>query len=167
MKITIDETNGMDQALFKRTFGAVFEHSPWVAERAWGWRPFDSRDDLFEAMKLQVVRSSDEEKLALFRAHPDLATRLKVAEWSEGEQRGAGLDRLSPEEHRRFDGLNRVYRDRFGFPFIMAVSGKTKEQIAASMELRIENGRAEEEAQALLEVLRIAHIRLSRMVTDS
>lgn len=167
MKITIEEINKMDRALFTHVLGAVFEHSPWVAEQAWVKRPFGSKDELFEAMMLQVVHSSDEEKLALFRAHPDLATRLKITEWSEGEQQGAGLDRLSPEEYRRFDGLNRAYRDKFGFPFIMAVSGKTKERIAKAMVLRIENGQAEEEAQALLEVLRIAEIRLSHMGIDS
>ncbi|WP_217592404.1 2-oxo-4-hydroxy-4-carboxy-5-ureidoimidazoline decarboxylase [Cohnella sp. GbtcB17] len=167
MKTTIGEVNKMDRDRFMQVFGDVFEHSPWVAERAWAKRPFGSKDALFEAMKSQVVHSSDEERLALFRAHPDLATRLKITERSEGEQRGAGLDRLSPEEYRRFDGLNRAYRDRFGFPFIMAVSGKTKEQIAQAMTLRIENGQAEEEAQALLEVLRIAEIRLSHMGLDS
>lgn len=167
MNITMDEVNRMDRAFFSQTFGAVFEHSPWVAEQAWAMRPFDSMDALFEAMKRQVLRSPDEMKLDLFRAHPDLATRLKISEWSEDEQQGAGLDRLSPEEFRRFEGLNRAYRDKFGFPFIMAVSGKTKEQIAEAMGLRIENGQAEEEARAMLEVLRIAEIRLSRIGIDS
>ncbi|WP_238357681.1 2-oxo-4-hydroxy-4-carboxy-5-ureidoimidazoline decarboxylase [Cohnella zeiphila] len=166
MSATIGEINAMDRASFAETLGAVFEHSPWVAEKAWDEAPFRSRDDLYAAMKRQAENASDEEKLALFRAHPDLATRLKVTEYSAGEQRGAGLDRLSPEEFRFFEEMNRSYKAKFGFPFILAVAGKTKERIAEEMERRIANDEAAERLRALAEVLRIAEIRLNRIVID-
>jgi len=166
MSFTMDEINAMDRARFTETLGAVFERSPWVAEQAWSAGPFRSRDELLAAMKRQVESSADGVKLALFRAHPDLATRLKVTEWSADEQRGAGLDRLSPEEFRSFDRLNRAYKEKFGFPFIMAVAGQTKERIAAAMERRIANDPAAEWRQALAEVLRIAEIRLCRMIAE-
>ncbi len=162
----MEEIDAMDRDRFAEALGSVFEHSPWVAERAWSERPFRTRGELLAAMKRQVEIGAEDVQLALFRAHPDLATRLKVTEWSAGEQRGAGLDRLSPEEFRYFDGLNRAYKVKFGFPFIMAVAGKTKEEIAAAMASRIGNERADEWRRALAEVLRIAEMRLSRLVAD-
>lgn len=166
MSLTLQQINAMDRASFAEALGAVFEHSPWVAEQAWIARPFRSRDELLAAMKRQAETGAEDAQLALFRAHPDLATRLKVTEWSAGEQQGAGLDRLSPEEFRYFDGLNRDYKEKFGFPFIMAVAGRTKDEIAEAMERRIGNDRAAEWRQALAEVLRIAEIRLSRLVAE-
>jgi 2-oxo-4-hydroxy-4-carboxy-5-ureidoimidazoline decarboxylase len=160
------DLDAMDRTRFAEALGAVFEHSPWVAERAWLARPFRSRDELLAAMSREVERCGREAQLALLRAHPDLATRLQVTEWSAGEQRGAGLDRLTPEEFRWFDERNRAYKEKFGFPFILAVAGKTKEDVAAAMERRLGNDRETEWRQALAEVLRIAAVRLERLIAD-
>jgi len=166
MRLTMAALDAMDQTRFTEALGAVFEHSPWVAERAWLARPFRSRGELLAAMSREVERCGRDAQLALLRAHPDLATRLQVTEWSAGEQRGAGLDRLTPEEFRWFDERNRAYKEKFGFPFILAVAGKTKEDIAAAMERRLGNDRETEWHQALAEVLKIAAVRLDRLIAD-
>jgi OHCU decarboxylase len=106
-----------------------------------------------------------EQKLDLIRAHPDLAGRLALAKQltddSTKEQGSAGLDRLSPEELARFTAINDAYRERFGFPFIMAVKGATKEQILTGFESRIGNSVETETAEALKQIERIALLRLN------
>ena len=104
------------------------------------------------------------EKRALLCAHPDLAGRLALSRGltadSTGEQAAAGLDRLSPTELERFTALNARYRDRFGIPFVMAVKGRTKQEIVAAFEHRLDNTADQEFDAALAEVERIALLRL-------
>jgi OHCU decarboxylase len=112
--ITLDALNGMSGDDFRRALGAVFEHSPWVAERAWPARPFATCDALQTAMAAAVRQASRDEQLALLRAHPDLGGKAARAgamtDASVAEQSSAGLDRLSHEEYERFERLNTAYR---------------------------------------------------------
>ena len=125
--------NQMDREAFVEAFGGVFEHSPWIAERAWSRRPFKNPEALHTAMVDVVRAASPDEKLRLLNAHPELAgkeARVRaMTQDSTAEQGSAGLDRLSEDDFARFDRLNAAYREKFGFPFIMAVSGRTKPEI--------------------------------------
>ena len=109
----LHDLNALDRAGFTHALGAIFEHSPWIAERAWDSRPFADADHLLAALLAVVDAASDDEKLALIRAHPDLAGKAARAgaltEHSTAEQAGAGLDRLSDEEFRRFHRLNDAF----------------------------------------------------------
>ncbi|MCA0754170.1 2-oxo-4-hydroxy-4-carboxy-5-ureidoimidazoline decarboxylase [Paenibacillus sp. N4] len=164
MKLTIEQINELSREQFIEALGAVFEHSPWVAGTAWACRPFGSSDELHEAM-MNVVRESRTETIVdLFRAHPDLGTRLAVADYSAREQEGAGLDRLSAEEYEQFRSLNEAYVAKFGFPFILAVRGKTKEQILEAMTSRIEHPASLEAEQAMLEIGKITGFRLKDLI---
>jgi len=155
-----------DKPEFVARLGGVYEHSPWVAERAFASRPFASLDALHEAMQRAVMSASDEEKLALLRAHPELLGKLEAArltESSRSEQASAGLDRCTPDEKARMQALNARYREKFGFPFIVAVKGLDWAGIIARMEERLPNSREAELAAALAQVGRIARFRLEAL----
>lgn len=163
-KSSVNEINAMDRDEFVRTLGGVFEHSPWVAESAWALRPFASGQELHEAMMRTVRRSGPDAILELLRAHPDLGTRLAVSDYSAAEQQGAGLGELTPEEYETFRGLNESYVGKFGFPFILAVRGKNKEDILAAMQKRIDHSPEAEREQALREIERITGFRLADLI---
>ena len=166
--MSLEELNTLDRAGFAAALGTIFEHSPWIAERAWDRRPFADDDDLMNAMLAVVDAASVDEKLALIRAHPDLAGKAARAgaltEHSTAEQAGAGLDRLSDEEFRRFHRLNNAYKARFGFPFVIAVRGHTRETILAAFETRLINDQAAELAEALHNIGLIARFRLDEVL---
>src|SRR5438105_2848833 len=149
---TLAELNSLDAAAFVAALGWVFEGSPWVAERAWAARPFASAAALHAALVQAVERASPEEQLALIRAHPDLATRARLSDSSTAEQAGAGLDRLTPEELARFHNLNARYRERFDFPFVVAVRNHTKVSILAEFARRLDHSEPAERATALAEI---------------
>jgi 2-oxo-4-hydroxy-4-carboxy-5-ureidoimidazoline decarboxylase len=168
--ITLETLNGMSADDFRRALGAVFEHSPWVAERAWPARPFLTRDALHTAMAAAVRQASREEQLALLRAHPDLGGRAARAgamtEASVAEQSSAGLDRLSNEEYERFERLNTAYRLKFGFPFVIAVRHHDKRAILDAFGERLRHTVEQELKVALAQVFDIAHLRLDGLVVD-
>ena len=153
-----------DRASFVERLGGVFEHSPWVAEGAWERRPFASLDDLHAAMCAVVAEAPRERRLALVRAHPDLAGKAAVAgtltEDSRREQSSAGLDRLTAEEHAAFTSLNAAYGERFGFPFVICVREHTKHSILTAARERLEHSEEEELETALGEIAKIARLRL-------
>lgn len=159
---------------FVAKFGGVFEHSPFIAERAYDAGlilvPLTAKG-VHAALVSIFRRASHEERLGVFRAHPDLAGRLVIAgeltEDSKKEQAGAGLDRLSAEEHARFTELNTAYTEKFGFPFIIAVKGLDKNDILAAFEKRIHNGAQEEFATAAAQVERIALLRLQSLLPEN
>jgi 2-oxo-4-hydroxy-4-carboxy-5-ureidoimidazoline decarboxylase len=162
--MTIEHINRMELDAFVAAFGAAFEHSPWVAARAWPHRPFADLSAMHEAMIRQVLEASRDEQLALLRAHPDLGARARMSVASEGEQAGAGLDRLTAGQYDRLRAANARYRDRFGFPFLCAVRGSTASDILTALEARV-NGTWEAEFQtALQQVFRIARFRLQDLV---
>ncbi|WP_117193521.1 2-oxo-4-hydroxy-4-carboxy-5-ureidoimidazoline decarboxylase [Rhizobium terrae] len=162
------------RADFIKQFGGVFEHSPFIAERAYDAGfilvPMSAKK-LHDAMASIFRKASHEERLGVLRAHPDLAGKLAVAgeltEDSRREQAGAGLDRLSPEEHGRFTALNTAYMEKFGFPFIIAVKGLSKDDILAAFETRIHNSVEEEFATAAAQVEKIALLRLNALLPET
>lgn len=168
MTVTLADLNRMNAADFVVGLSGIFEHSPWVAERVVGRRPFSSLDSLHGAMVEEMWAASDEEKLKLLRAHPQLAGKEAEAgtltAHSTNEQDSVGLTRLTPEEKARIKTLNAAYLDKHGFPFIIAVKLRTKAQIFAAFEQRIGNDRAIEFTTALSEVGRIARIRLEALL---
>lgn len=155
---------------FVTAFGGIYEHSPWVAERAFSSGPVDvsNVDDVVSAMAHAFTSASDEERLNVLRAHPDLAGKLAAAKQltaeSTEEQASAGLDQLTDDERDYFTALNDTYKDVFDFPFIIAVKGLTKADILASFEQRLLNTVAEERATAEAEVQKIARLRLQAML---
>ena len=167
-KMTLEEVNRLGRDEFVARLGSVFESSPWVAERAWGSRPFGSFAELYGAMAGVVSGASRERQMALIRAHPDLAGKAAVAgeltPESTGEQASAGLDRLTPEEYEAFTAMNRAYRERFGFPMIVCVREHTKESILQNAGGRLENSREEEVELALGEIAKIGRLRLQDLV---
>jgi OHCU decarboxylase len=162
--MTMSDLNLLGQAGFVAAVGWVFEHSPWVAERAFTARPFANLDALHSAMTGQVEQASSSECLALLQAHPDLGTRARVSEASTAEQSGAGLDSLTPAEFEQLLRLNESYRARFGFPFLLAVKGSTKHDILRALQARMENSPEGEFREALRQVYRIARFRLEGLI---
>ena len=167
-RITVREANRLDREDFVRTFGSVYERSPWVAERAWDERPFEGPEDLRRALRRAVQEAPRERQLYLIRAHPDLAGKAAVAgeltPESEREQSSAGLDRLSPEEYERFTDANSSYREKFGFPMVVYVREHTKDSILAQAEARLANTTERELGTALEEIQKIAASRLEGLI---
>lgn len=155
---------------FTRALDGIYEHSPWVAERAWAARPFASAEALRAALAAAVAHADPAEQLALIRAHPELAGRAAVrgelTELSRQEQGGAGLDRCSPEEFARLTELNAEYGRRFGFPFIIAVRGHTRASIIEALARRLSNTREKELREALHQIDHIAAIRLRARLAE-
>jgi 2-oxo-4-hydroxy-4-carboxy-5-ureidoimidazoline decarboxylase len=162
--MTIAELNTCDRQRFVEALGWVFEHSPWVAERAWSHRPFAAVVELHTAMMGEVLAATRPEQLALLRAHPDLGTRARMSDASVGEQAGAGLDRLTPEEFERLQRLTAAYREKFGFPFLLAVKGRSKHDVLGGLEARLPGTLDNEWAEALAQVGRIAEWRLHDLI---
>jgi len=162
--LTLAEVNALDKAAFVARFGALFEHSPWVVERAAALRPFD---DLLGGLMSAVHRASPEDKLSLIRAHPELAGKAAIdrtlTDASAAEQASAGLDRLTPAEYARFHALNQAYNERFGFPFIICVRLTDKAGILAAIEDRLQNDRDAEISTALGQIGEIVRLRLEAL----
>ncbi|BCH55085.1 2-oxo-4-hydroxy-4-carboxy-5-ureidoimidazoline decarboxylase [Agrobacterium vitis] len=163
----------MQRQDFIEQFGGIFEHSPFIAERAFDAGFIDeplTALGVHDGMSAMFRTASQAERLGVLRAHPDLAGKLAIAgeltEESRSEQAGAGLDRLSEAEHQRFTALNSAYMEKFGFPFIIAVKGLTKEDILAAFEARIDNSVETEFATACLQVEKIARLRLEALLPD-
>lgn len=166
MTYTIAQLNALDQATFVAALGFVFEETPQIAAQTWTEKPFANLADLYQKMLKALNSMAPAEQMALIKAHPDLGTKAKMAAASVKEQSGAGLDQLTPEEFQRFESLNRAYRDRFGFPFIIAVKNHTKTSILAAFEQRLQNSTDAEMQQALTEIAQIAWFRLQDTVQD-
>lgn len=167
--ITIAQINQMPPDEFIALFGGVYEHSEWVAAGAHAGAPFTDIEELVAAMKSVVDASTDGEKLALIRAHPDLAGKLARAGTLTGdstrEQAGLGLDRLSEEEYGLFTFLNESYRGRFGFPFIICARLTTKDGVLRAFEARLKNSQADEITEAIGQIHHIARLRIEDRIT--
>ena len=159
----------MDRSAFVAALGGTFEHSPWVAERCLGDRPFASVGALHAAMVAAMARALASEQLTLLRAHPELAgkaaIRGELTADSTREQDSAGLGQCTPSEYARITELNARYNAKFGFPFILAVKGLDREGILREFGRRVEHDRPTEFAEALLQVARIARFRLEALVS--
>jgi N-carbamoyl-L-amino-acid hydrolase len=170
---TLSDLNRLDTAAFVAQLHGIYEHSPWIPERAAAGRPFASLAALKLALQDTVALASEDEQLSLLRAHPELAGKAAIAgeltAESTGEQAASGLDRCSPDEYAALHQLNAAYNARFGFPFILAVKGPTgqgltRQAIIATFRRRLGNGLPDEMAEALRQVHRIAEIRLNGLL---
>ena len=166
--IAADELQRLDRTRFVELFGGVFEHAPWVAERAFDAGPFHSIEALHRAMVDALRQAPRERQLALIRAHPDLADRAavrgKLTAASAAEQASAGLDQCTAAEYQRFRKLNAKYKEKFRFPFILAVKGRTRAEILAAFEQRLDNPPETEFEEALDQIARIARLRLDDLI---
>lgn len=167
-KASIEEVNAMSREEFVECFGSLYEHSPWVAGGAEKERPFESVDETRRAFERIVDGASENAKLDLIRAHPDLAGKAAVGgeltEESANEQSSAGLDRLSKEEFERFTRMNEEYRKKFEIPMVVCVREHTKESILENAGARLANSPDEEIRTALGEIHKIAGLRLGDMI---
>jgi len=157
---------------FVDTFGALYEHSAWIAARTYESgvnKNWNNLDGLAQALCITLEQASKDEKLALIRAHPDLAGKAAAAgtltDESNDEQSSAGLDQCSIEELQRFHSLNDAYKIKFEFPFIMAVKDSNRHLILAAFEQRMHNSRAVEFNTAIGEINKIARLRLKPFFT--
>ena len=158
----------LEREEFVTRYGGVYEHSAWVAEQG-----FASGRDLLDTNALATVlagvvdATSHEQKLVLIRAHPDLAGRAAIAGELTGasteEQAGAGIEQCSAEEFQRFQSLNESYKEKFGFPFVMAVRNSNRQEILAGFTARLDNDVETEFARAISEIHKIARLRLQAM----
>ena len=164
MPHTLPQLNALPVAEFVAAVGPVFEHSPWIAERAAGQRPYASLEALHTALCAVVADATPDEQLTLIRAHPDLVGRIVLTAESKGEQTAAGLTDLSPEEVALFDQYNRAYQARFGFPFVICARLNKKDAILAAFPIRLQNTRETERAIALAEIYKIARLRLADLI---
>ena len=165
---TLAELNGYTPARFSAAFGPVYEHSPWIAERAYARRPFASRADLHLALYGVVRTASEAEQVALIRAHPELAGREAqtgaLTDASTREQAQAGLSALTPEEFADLGRLNADYAAKFGFPFVICARLNRKDGIFGTLRARLANTRDQEIANAIAQIGEIARLRLEDLV---
>lgn len=166
--MTLAEINALDLGAFVERLGSIVEHSPWIAKEAWPRRPFASVDALHAAIVAALMRTPVETQLVVIRAHPELAgkaaIRGEMTADSKFEQGGAGLNQCSPQEFARLSALNRAYKAKFGFPFIVAVKGLDRPAIIEQFAARLEHDRATEFAEALAQIARISRLRLATML---
>jgi len=166
--MTLTKLNSCAREEFVSIVGAVFEHSPWIAEMTWHKRPFASVEQLHEALCKTVAEAGEQKQLALIRAHPDLVGKLALAgqltKESAGEQTSAGLDKLTAQEVELFQSNNTAYKAKFGFPFIICARLNKKEAIIKGFETRLKNSRPQEIKTALEEIGKIARLRLADLL---
>ncbi|TAK83942.1 MAG: 2-oxo-4-hydroxy-4-carboxy-5-ureidoimidazoline decarboxylase [Aquabacterium sp.] len=167
---SLHELNAADREGFVKMLDGIYEHSPWIAERAYDKKPFSTLAQLKLALVAAVRRATKEEQLGLVRAHPELAGKAaidgKLTAESTGEQSRAGLTHCTPQEFERLQQLNADYNARFGFPFLLAVRGPrglglSRTAIIETFARRLRNHPADEFGEALRNIHRIAEIRLN------
>jgi 2-oxo-4-hydroxy-4-carboxy-5-ureidoimidazoline decarboxylase len=164
-KLSLAALDALDRDGFVAALGHVVEDSPWVVAAVADERPFSAKADLAAAFGRALRRASDERRLAVLRAHPDLGAKLEALTGaSRAEQHGAGLAGLREADRQRFLELNTAYRAKFGFPFLFAVKGATPAQILAAFEARLPNDAATEHEEALRQVERIVAFRLDDLI---
>ncbi|KKI90444.1 OHCU decarboxylase [Bacillus sp. SA1-12] len=163
---TLETLNNTSPEQFMEIVGGIFEHSPWIAEKAEKAKPYLSLEHLFQEMVIVVETSSLEQKLSLIKAHPNLGEKVSMTTESTTEQKGAGLQDLTPKEYDTILDLNKRYMEKFNFPFILAVRGKNKDQICEAMKTRLQNDKVREFQTALEEIYKIARFRLEDKLSD-
>jgi uric acid transporter len=165
-RLSVEEVNALDRGEFVHRFAPLFQGAAWIAEAVAGRRPFDSVYAMRHAFHTALFDAPQERRAELLGSYPDLAAKVALGQESRRDQAAAGLDRLTPDEYERFDALNDAYRARFGFPFVICVRENTKETILEAYERRLENTPRQEEMAALVEIGKIANLRLLDLVRD-
>jgi 2-oxo-4-hydroxy-4-carboxy-5-ureidoimidazoline decarboxylase len=165
---TLSDLNACSKDDFVGALANIFEYSPWISEQAAAARPFAGVNQLFAAMRAAVDRAAPELRLALIKAHPDLANKTQRAAGltaeSNAEQNSVGLDRLSDAEYKAFERVNNAYRDKFGFPYIVCVRRHTRDSILRDFERRLPNDGEAETQKSIEEICRIAALRVDQFV---
>ena len=161
---TVDKVNNLRKSDFISIFGNVFEKTQWIAEKAYDSKPYKNFEELFSKMMEIFENSKKERHLEILNAHPDLAVEKKLTEDSKNEQKNASLNQCTDEEFVEFRKLNNEYKKKFGFPFIIAVKGKNKEEILNSFRQRLTNNINLEFEEAKKQVKKIASFRLSEII---
>jgi 2-oxo-4-hydroxy-4-carboxy-5-ureidoimidazoline decarboxylase len=170
MSHRLSDLNACDKDDFVAALANIFEYSPWIAEQVAAERPFAGVISLFDAMKVAVDHAPRELRLALIKAHPDLADKTQrdagLTAESSAEQNSVGLDRLSNAEYEAFERVNNAYRAKFGFPYIVCVRRHTKDSILRDFERRLPNDANTEMQKSIEEICRIAALRIDQLVTS-
>ena len=169
-KITLQEINAYTREKFITVLGGLFEGPPWIVAQSWSARPFASIAQMYQTFCDVMYAAPLEQRIALLQAHPDLVGRAALAGTltpeSTNEQASAGLDALSSTEIATFTQLNKDYRDRFGFPFVICVRENKKASILAGFADRLHHSRPQEIEVALGEVAKICLFRLHDLVVQ-
>ena len=163
---TIDKINKLSRSEFVEIFANIFEKTKWIAEKLYNQKPFDDFKDLCSKMLGIFETAGKETQLKILGAHPDLADKVTVnllTSNSRSEQSNAGLDQCSEEEFNEFKNLNKSYRQKYGFPFVIAVKGKNKIEILSKFRKRILNSVDEEFSEAIIQIGKIANLRLNEI----
>ena len=167
---TLSDLNACSKDDFVAALANIFEYSPWIAQQVASARPFAGVNQLFEVMKATVDRAPSELRLALIKAHPDLANKTQRAAGltveSSAEQNTVGLDRLSDAEYVAFERLNNAYRSKFAFPYIVCVRRHTRDSILRDFERRLPNDAKTETQKSIEEICRIAALRVDQLVVS-
>jgi OHCU decarboxylase len=169
-RFTLDQVNEMPREEFVRTFSPLFQGAEWLAGQAWAGRPFDGLYAMRHAFHGALFDAPVDQQLELLRSYPDLAGKAmlerRLGRESMRDQAFAGLDRLAFDEYEEFQQIDDAYRQRFGFPLIVCVRENTKETILANGRQRLQNSPAQEKATALVEIAKIANLRLLDVVEE-
>ncbi|MDA7750006.1 2-oxo-4-hydroxy-4-carboxy-5-ureidoimidazoline decarboxylase [Candidatus Pelagibacter sp.] len=161
---SIKKINQLSENEFISIFGNVFEKTNWIANKAFNLKPYKNFDDFVSTIIKIYENSSKEDCLTIFNAHPELAVEKKLTEDSHKEQKGANLNRCNNEEFSEFKNLNIEYKNKFGFPFIIAIKGKKKKEILNNFRKRIKNEINLEFNEAKEQVKKIATFRLNEII---
>ena len=161
---SVDKVNNLRKSDFISIFGNVFEKTQWIAEKAYNSKPYKNLEELFSKMMEIFENSKKEKHLEILNAHPDLAVEKKLTEDSKNEQKNASLNQCTDEEFVEFRKLNNEYKKKFGFPFIIAVKGKNKEEILNNFRQRLTNNINLEFEEAKKQVKKIASSRLNEII---
>ena len=161
---SIDKVNKLNKSDFISIFGNVFEKTEWIAQKSYDSKPYKNFEELFSKMVEIFENSNKESHIKILNAHPDLAVEKKLTKDSKNEQKNASLNQCTDEEFVEFKKLNEEYKKKFGFPFIIAVKGKNKEEILNSFRQRITNNINLEFEEAKKQVKKIASFRLSEII---
>ena len=161
---SIDTFNKLNKSEFLSTFGNVFEKTEWIAEKCYDSKPYNNVQELVNKMMEIFENSIKEKHLEILNSHPDLAVKKKLTRESENEQANANLNQCTNEEFEEFNRLNEKYKKKFGFPFIIAVKGKNKNEILKIFRQRITNNINLEFEEAKKQVKKIATFRLSEII---
>ena len=160
----IDKFNKLNKSEFLSIFGNVFEKTEWIAEKCYDLKPYNSIDELFLKMMEIFENAKKESHLEILNAHPDLAVEKKLTKDSKNEQKNASLNQCTDQEFIEFNNLNKKYKKKFSFPFIIAVKGKNKEEILNIFRQRITNNINLEFEEAKKQVKKIASFRLNEII---
>ena len=161
---SINKVNSLRKSDFISIFGNVFEKTQWIAEKTYNSKPYKNFEELFSKMMEIFENSKKERHLEILNTHPDLAVEKKLTEDSKNEQKNASLNQCTDEEFVEFRKLNNEYKKKFGFPFIIAVKGKNKEEILNNFRQRLTNNINLEFEEAKKQVKKIASFRLSEII---